>query len=56
MPSVYRIPVAKEIVDKYKDRWTRVQIQDLDVMWFRVVPHDDGTAEVWLSSGEQPPE
>ncbi len=51
--GTYIVSVSRELVEEYLD-WTR--IQDLPACWFKVIPHDDGTAEVWLNSGEARPE
>lgn len=51
-PRAYTVQVAHEIATLYTD-WTRVD--ELDSDWFKVVLHDDGTAEVLLAIGVEPP-
>lgn len=51
-PRVYTVSVAAELVQPYTE-WQRVR--DIPADWVKVVPHGDGTAEVWFSKGDEPP-
>lgn len=51
-PQTYTVDVAREIAVLYTD-WT--PLSDLDPDWFKVVLRDDGTAEVLLAIGDEPP-
>jgi hypothetical protein len=48
--STYTVKVAQAFVDQYAE-WTRLaDVAD----WIKVIPSDDGTAEIWLSKGAKP--
>ena len=49
----YVVEVSAELAERYGD-WTRID-EIPAPLWFKVVPHEDGTAEVWLNSGEDRP-
>ena len=51
-PREYTVIISAELADQHRE-WTR--IEDTGVRWFKVVPHDDGTADVWLNTGEDEP-
>lgn len=51
-PRVYTVSVAVELAERFMD-WTR--ISEVGADWVKIVPGEDGSAEVWLSAGAEPP-
>jgi hypothetical protein len=51
-PRTYTVEITSALADDYLD-WT--SLKDIPAKWIKVIPGEDGTAEVWFSTSDNRP-